>query len=100
MSVFSKLKQFKDMRDQGKKLQAALKDETASATAAGGQVSIVLDGNLKINRLEIAPEMMSPDKKERLQSAVKEAHNEALERMQKIISGKVRETGVTLPGMN
>ena len=35
MSVFTKLKQFKDMRDQGKKIQGALSGESVTTRAAG-----------------------------------------------------------------
>lgn len=93
MSVFSKLKQFKDMRDQGKKIQSALAGESATARAAGDAVVLTLDGSLNMTGLSIAPELLAPDKKDRLQSAIKEAHNDALKKMQRVMAGKMKDMG-------
>lgn len=100
MSMFSKLKQFKDLRDQGKKMQNLLAGESASARAAGDKVMVTLDGNLSLSALAIDPELLAHDKKEKLESAIKEAHNEALKKMQKIIASKMQQSGdFKLPGM-
>jgi DNA-binding protein YbaB len=80
MSMFNKLKQFKDMRDQAKKMQDLLSGESTTVTTMGGQVVLTMDGNLQINGLAISPEALSPDKKEKLESAIKEAHTEAMKK--------------------
>lgn len=99
MSVFSKLKQFKDLRDQGKKLQSALGDESVTAHTAGGQVALTMNGSLGIQHLSLAPELLSPDKQEKIQNAIKDAHNEALKKMQRIISAKMQQMdGFKMPG--
>lgn len=91
--MFSKLKQFKDLREQGKKLQNALAGESITVRAAGDQVVLTMDGNLQITGLAIDDALMSPDKKERLQNAVKEAHGDALKKMQRVMAGKMQEMG-------
>lgn len=98
MSMFSKLKQFKDLRDQGKKLQEALGGETVSVNSFGGKVVLTMDGNLSISGLAIDPEVMTPDNKTKLENAIKEAHAEGLKKMQRIIAGKMQEMG-GFPGM-
>lgn len=98
MSMFTKLKQFKDLRNQGKKLQDALAGETVTIKTFGDRVTLVMDGNLKIMTLDIAPDALSPDKKEKLQNAIKEAHDDALKKMQRVIAGKMQEMG-GFPGM-
>ena len=99
-SVFSKLKQFKDLREQGKKLQSALGDETSSGQAAGGKVVIIVDGTLNIKGIEIDNELLSPDKKNKLQDAIKDAHADAQKKMQRIVAGKMQEMGgFDMPGM-
>jgi len=93
MSVFSKLKQFKDLRDQGKKIQSALAGESVTARAAGDGVVLTMDGTLAISGLAISDDLLSPTQKTKLQTAVKDAHNEALKKMQKIMATKMQEMG-------
>ena len=91
MSVFSKLKQFKNMRDQGKKLQGALAGE--SVTTHNGGVAVTMDGNLQLIGVAIDDELLKPEKKERLQNAIKDAHGDALKKMQRIMASKMQEMG-------
>jgi hypothetical protein len=101
MSMFSKLKQFKDLRDQGKKLQGALAGESVTVRTAGDKIALTMDGNLAITGLAIDDEMMDKNKKEKLQDAIKEAHGDALKKMQKIMATKMQEMGgFNLPGMS
>jgi DNA-binding protein YbaB len=96
--MFSKLKQFKDLREQGKKLQGALSGESVTAKTFGDKVTLTVDGNLGITNLVIDPEVLSPDKKVKLENAIKEAHSDAMKKMQRIIAGKMQEMG-GFPGM-
>ena len=91
MSVFSKLKQFKDLRDQGKKLQCALAGESVTSHSNG--VALTMDGNLQLTGVAIDVEMLNPAKKEKLQNAIKDAHGDATKKMQKIMAGKMQEMG-------
>ena len=93
MSVFSKLKQFKDLREQGKKLQGALSGESITVREAGDKVVLTMDGNLGITGLAIDDEMLNPAKKEKLQDAIKSAHAEALKKMQRVMATKMQEMG-------
>ncbi len=93
MSMFSKLKQYKDMRDQGKKLQGALAGESVTVRTAGDKVALTMDGNLQISGLAIDDELLAPEKKEKLQNAIKEAHGDALKKMQRIMASKMQEMG-------
>ena len=99
MAIFSKLKQFKDLRQQGKKLQSALSEESVTKHAASGQVALTMDGSVNISNLSIAPELLSPNNQEKVQNAVKDAHNDAIKKMQKIISVKMQGMeGFKMPG--
>jgi len=101
MSMFSKLKQFKDLREQGKKLQELLGDESVTVRTMSDKVVLTMDGNLQVSGLVIDPEVLSPDKKEKLESAIKEAHADALKKIQRVIATKMQESGdFKLPGMN
>ena len=103
MSVFSKLKQFKDIREQGKKLQGALAGESVTVREAGDKVMLTMDGNLQLTAVVIDNDLLSPDKKDKLQNAIKDAHNDALKKMQRVMASKMQEMGgfegMGLPGM-
>ncbi len=100
MSVFSKLKQFKDLRDQGKKLQDLVAGESVTVKAAGDKVVLTMDGNMQVSGLAIDDELMSPDKKDKLISGIKDAQADALKKMQRTIATKMQSMGgFDLPGM-
>jgi len=99
--MLTKLKQFKDLREQGKKMQGLLAGESVTVRTSGDKVVLTLDGNLEISALAIDDELLSPANKEKLQNAVKEAHNDALKKMQRTIATKMQQSGdFQIPGMN
>ena len=102
MSVFSKLKQFKDLRDQGKKLQGALAGESVTIKTLGDKVVLTMDGNLQMTGLVIDPEVLAPNYKTKLENALKEAHADALKKMQRVMATKMQEMGgfPNMPGMS
>ena len=101
MSVFSKLKQFKDLRAQGKKLQDLLGDEAVTVRTMGDKVVLTMDGNLKVTGLALDPEILHPDKKTKLEDAIKEAHSDALKKIQRIIATKMQQSGdFKMPGLS
>ena len=100
MSMFSKLKEIKDLRSQAKTLQNALKDEHVEVTAAWGKVKVKMNGNQEVEAVEIDRELMSPEKKSDLEKAIKEAVNDANHKVQKIMAEKVRKSGgLSIPGL-
>lgn len=101
MSVFSKLKEFKDLRDQGKKLQDLLAGESVTVKTANDKIVLTIDGNLQISGLALDDEILNPSKKDKLISGIKEAHAEALKKMQRTIATKMQSMGgFNMPGMN
>ncbi len=103
MSMFNKLKQFKDLREQGKKLQTMLGGESATVRTASDKIVMTMDGNMQMTALAIDDELLSPAKKEVLQKGIKEAHAEALKKIQRIMASKMQEMGglegMGLPGV-
>lgn len=101
MSMFSKLKQFKDLRDQGKKLQDLIGGETVTVDKASGKVVLTMNGNLEMTGLAIDSSMLTSDKKSDLEKAIKEAHSEALKKMQRTIAMKMQQSGeFNIPGLS
>ena len=96
--MLNKLKQFKDLRDQSKKLQGALSGESVTVKAAGDKIILIMDGSLQITGLTIDPELLTPQKKTTLENGIKAAHADAVKKMQRIIAGKMQEMG-GFPGL-
>ena len=88
MSVFSKLKQIKELRQQGKSLQNQLAEESVTIQKHG--VTLTMDGNQKIVKLDLASDLLAPERKSRLEEIIKDAHNEAIGKVQKIMVEKMR----------
>src|SRR3989338_821589 len=100
MSMFSKLKEIKDLRSQAKTLQNALKDEHVETTAAWGKLKVKMNGNQEVEAVEIERELMTPEKKTDLEKAIKEAVNDANHKVQKIMAEKGRKSGgLNIPGL-
>lgn len=91
--MFNKLKQFKDLRDQAKKMQGALSTEIVKADKNG--VSITLNGNMEIIKVEIENDL----NKDSLAEAIKSAGNDAIKKAQRIMAEKVKTMG-GFPGLN
>jgi DNA-binding protein YbaB len=91
MSIVSKLKQFRDLREQGKKFQNAMSGESVTVNNSG--VTLTMNGNMEIDGLAIEDSFISIDKKEKLQNAIKDAHKDALRKMQRIMAQKMQAMG-------
>ena len=97
--MFNKLKQFKDLRDQAKQIKDTLAQETVEGSAEWGKVKIKLDGNQEVLNVEIDPELLTSDNKDKLESAIKEATNDAIKKIQRIMAEKMKQSGFSLPEM-
>jgi len=93
MSLLNKLKQFKDLRQQGKKMEDMMAGESVTARAAGDGVVLTMDGKMQISGLAIGDELMNINQKIKLQNAIKDAHADAFKKMQRIMAGKMQEMG-------
>lgn len=89
--MFSKLKQFKDLRDRAKTIQNALGQERVEGSAGWGKVKVAMDGNQHVVSLAISPELAGDLPK--IQELAKEAFNDAVEKVQKIMASKLKGMG-------
>ncbi len=97
--MFSKLKQFKDLRDQAKKIQDVLKDVTVEGSAAWGKVKIAMNGNQEVTSVSIDQELLAD--RSRLEAAVKEAYNDTVKKAQRSMAEAMKKTGgLNLPGLS
>jgi DNA-binding YbaB/EbfC family protein len=89
--MFSKLKQFKDIRDKAKTIQAALAQERIEGSAAWGKIKVTMDGNQRVTSLDIDPEIVGD--KAKLENGIKDAVNDAIEKVQKVMASKLKDLG-------
>ena len=99
MTMFSKLKQFKDLRDQAKKIQDVLKDVAVEGQAAWGKIKVTMNGSQEVTSVSIDPELLGD--KAKLEAAVKEAYNDTVKKAQRAMAEEMRKSGnLNLPGLN
>ena len=92
------MKQFQQMQEQMQKEIAALEME---ATAGGGMVKVVMDGQKNVKSLKLDPEVVSKDDVEMLQDLVVAAVNEASRKVDAAIQEKLGGLtgGMKIPGL-
>lgn len=91
--MFSKLKQFKDLRSQAKTMQSALAQETVTEEKNG--VKIVLNGNMEVMSVILNESLSTSAQAE----TIKSCFNDALKRAQRLMAKKLQDMG-GIPGMN
>ena len=81
--------------------QESLGNETVEASAGGGAVTVVVNGQQKILSVKISPDVMTAGDVEMLQDLIVAAVNEAIEKSQQVASQKMGEItgGLGLPGL-
>jgi DNA-binding protein YbaB len=89
MSVFSKLKQFKDMRESAKKAQNILGAESVEGQGAWGKVKVKMTGTFEVTGVTIDESLAG--KKADLESAVKDAIADAVKKVQMVLFRKRKE---------
>lgn len=91
--MFSKLKQFKDLRSQAKLMQDALAQETVTEEKNG--VKIVLNGNMEVVSIALGEGLS----KQAQEDALKSCFNDAVKRAQRLMAKKLQDMG-GLPGLS
>jgi DNA-binding YbaB/EbfC family protein len=98
MNIQQMMKQAQQMQDR---LQKQMEEMRVEATAGGGMVTVVINGNKQIQSLKIDPEAVSKEDVEMLQdlilAAINDAQRRADETLQKQMGGLMG--GLKIPGM-
>ena len=101
------LKQAQKLTAEMARVQKELAEKTVEASAGGGMVTVVANGQQEIVSMKIDPEVVDKDDVEMLQDLIHAAVNEALrkardmatEEMEKITKG-LPIAGLNIPGLN
>jgi DNA-binding YbaB/EbfC family protein len=75
----SMLQQVQKLQEEMMKAQESLGDETVTATAGGGVVTVVMTGHQQVQSITLDPEVVDPEDIEMLQDLIIAAINEAIE---------------------
>ena len=89
--MFNKIKAIKDLRSQAKTMQNALSEITEIGEGAGGAVKVTIDGNQTVLGVRIDGSIAG--NKEKIESGVKDAVNNAMKKIQKQMASKMKEMG-------
>ena len=95
------MKQVKKMQEQMVKAQEELANKTVEATAGGGAVTVVANGQKKVLSITIKPEAVDPDDVEMLQDLVLTAVNDAIAKAEELANQDMGKYtgGLNLPGL-
>ncbi|HKM40682.1 MAG: YbaB/EbfC family nucleoid-associated protein [Patescibacteria group bacterium] len=91
--MFSKLKQFKDLRNQAKTMQSALAEEKIELDKNG--IKMVMNGNMEILELSINSDLKPND----IAKYCKDLFNEGIKKTQRVMAKKMQAMG-GIPGLN
>jgi len=91
------MQQFQKLQEQLEATQAALAEETVTATAGGGAVSVTLTGDQRCREIKIAPELIQDGDVEMLQDLVLTAFNSALEKSRNLAAERLGPLAGGLP---
>ena len=98
MNINQMMKQAQQMQEQ---LQKQMGETRVEATAGGGMVTVVMNGNKQVEKITLDPEVVSKDDVEMLQdlilAALADAHRKAEEAMKSQVGGMLG--GMKIPGM-
>ena len=95
------LQQVQRMQQEMARIQESLKDETVTATAGGGVVTVVMNGHQELVSLNIKPEAVDPEDVEMLQDVLVAAFNSAREQSRAMAAERLSAVtgGLSIPGL-
>lgn len=97
--MFNKIKAIQELKSQANQIKKALEQEEVEGQGGWGKVKIKMDGNQEVKSVEIATEIIGD--KNKLESAVKDAANDAIKKVQKVMAQKMSQMGgLNLPGLS
>ena len=95
------IRQAQELQQRMMKLQEDLEDATVEASSGGGAVKVVVNGKMRLESLEIEPEVLASEEPEMVQDLVVAAVNEGIEKAQEMASSRMNALtgGLNLPGL-
>ncbi len=96
--MFNKIKAVQELRSQANQIKKALEEEIVEGSGGWGKVKIKMDGNQDVKSVEIADDILGD--KAKLEAGVKEAANDVIKKVQKVMAQKMSQMGgLNIPGL-
>jgi nucleoid-associated protein EbfC len=98
MNIQKMMQQAQQMQE---KLQREMTEMRVDASAGGGMVNVVINGNKQLQSLKIDPEVVSKDDVEMLQDLIVAAINDAHRRVDEALASQMQGMmgGMKIPGL-
>ncbi|KPJ48732.1 MAG: nucleoid-associated protein [Dehalococcoidia bacterium DG_22] len=95
------LRQLQRMQAQISKAQQEIEESTVEASAGGGAVTVVVNGQPRVQSVKIEPEAVDPEDVEMLEDLIAAALNEALEKVRTMQAERLGSVagGLDIPGL-
>ena len=95
------MRRLQQMQASLDKAQKDIEESTVEASAGGGAVNVVVNGQPKVQSLKIAPEAVDPADVEMLEDLIVAAVNEALEKVRALQAQHLGglTSGLNIPGL-
>ena len=95
------LNQARELKSKLDKAQKELNNAIVEADSGKGAVKVTINGQQKIQSIKISPEVIDPDKAERLEKLVLEAVSKAIAESQKLAAKQLKGLtgGFKIPGL-
>lgn len=97
LDLLQKLGSLKSKMEEAK---GRLDHVSVEGTAGDREVVVSMTGNRKLTRIDIAPHLLLPERKEEVEELIETAMNRALEQAEKVFEAEMKSAGRDLlPGM-
>ncbi|MGB9773703.1 MAG: YbaB/EbfC family nucleoid-associated protein [Bacteroidota bacterium] len=104
LNMQSMMKQLQEVQQRMEKIQAELETKTVSAEAGGGMVRVVVNGRLRVLKIEIERDAIDLDDLSMLEDLVAAAVNKGIEEAQEMAQQEMAKAAggmiPPIPGLN
>ncbi len=98
------MQQAQALQERMKEMQEAASSKTVEAQSGGGMVRVVVDGTMRVRKIEIDPAIVAANDKSMLQDLILVAINDGMARAQKMLADEMGKLGplggMQIPGFS
>jgi DNA-binding YbaB/EbfC family protein len=89
--IGSLLKQAQELQGKLKRMQEQAGDKVVESSSGGGMVRAVVDGLMRLRKIEIDPALLAANDKAMLEDLIVAAINDGLRRAQEIVGSEINQ---------
>jgi hypothetical protein len=95
------MKKAMEVKSRVEELKESLAGETIESSSGGGMVKVVVNGTFKVESISIDPEIVNKDEVEMLETLIRAAVNDGVDKMQDHVKSRMSEItgGLNIPGL-